>query len=82
MKYWAIISSGDNYGRGIGKIFNRRATYLGALTTTKIFIRIVKHFGDVMIKNITSTLSHVNRTVWMLDNNQRGHQLKFQRFCS
>ena len=82
MKYWAMISSGANYGREIGEIGNCRATYLGASTTTKTFIRIVKPFGDAMIKNITSKLSHVNRTVWMLDNNQRGHPRKFQCFGS
>ena len=35
-----------------------------------------------MIGNITATLSHIDKTVWMLDNNQRGHPLKFQRFGS
>ena len=82
MKHWAMISAGANYGRGIGEIVNRRATYLGASTTTQTFLRSVKAYGDAMIDSITSTLSHVNKTVWMLDNNQRGHPLKFQRFGS
>ena len=69
MKHWAMISAGVNYGRGIGEIVNRRATYLGVSTTTKTFIHAVKPFGDDMINKITSTLSHVNKTVWMLDNN-------------
>ena len=34
MKHWAMISAGANYGRGIGEIVNRRATYLGASTNT------------------------------------------------
>ena len=82
MKHWAMISAGANYGRGIGEIVNRRATYLGASTTTQTFLRTVRPFGNAMIENITATLSHVNKTVWMLDNNQRGHPLKFQRFGS
>ena len=82
MKHWAMISAGANYGRGIGEIVNRRATYLGASTTTQTFLRAVKPYGNAMIENITSTLSHVNKTVWMLDNNQRGHPLKFQRYGS
>ena len=30
MKHWAMVSSGANYGRGVGEIVSRRATYLGA----------------------------------------------------
>ena len=61
---------------------SRCATYLGASTTTKTCIRVVKPFGDQIIDKVTSTLSRVNKTVWMLDNDQRGHPLKFQRFGS
>ena len=82
MKHWAMISAAANYGRGIGEIVNRRATYLGASTTTQTFLRSVKPYGITMIDNITSTLSRVNKTVWILDNNQRGYPLKFQRFGS
>ena len=82
MKHWAMISAGANYGRGIGEIVNRRATYLGASTTTQTFIRTVRPFGDAMTANVTKTLEQVDKTVWMLDNNQRGHPLKFQRFGS
>ena len=67
---------------GAGEIVNRRATYLGASTTTQTFLRSVKPYGNAMVESITSTLSHVNKTVWILDNNQRGHPLKFQRFGS
>ena len=38
MKHWAMISAGPNYGMGIGEIVNRRATYLGASTTTQTFL--------------------------------------------
>lgn len=31
---------------------------------------------------MTGTLQHLHKTVWMLDNNQCGHPLKFQRFGS
>ena len=66
----------------IGEIVNQRATYLAASTTTHTFLRTVNPFGNAMIDNITATLMHLNKTVWMLDNNQRGHSLKFQRFGS
>ena len=65
MKHWAMISSGANYGRGIGEIVNRRTTYFGVSTTTKICIRVVKPFGDDMINKVTSTFSHVNKMVWI-----------------
>ena len=80
MKYWVMISAGANYGRGIGDMVNRRATYLGASTATHIFLRTVKSYGSAMIYSITSTLSHLNKTVWMLDNNKREHPLKYHRF--
>ena len=79
---WAMISSGANYGRGIGEIVNRRATYLGASATTQTFLRTVKPFGDSMLKNVAKCLSKVHKTVWTLDNNQRGHPLKYQRYGS
>ena len=82
MKNWAMISSGANYGRGIGEIVNRRSTYLGASTTTQTFLKTVRPYGDQMIERVTRTLSKCKKTVWMLDNNQRGHPLKFQRFGS
>ena len=77
IKYWGMISSGANYGRGIGEIVNRRATYLGDSTTTKTFIRTVNPLGDTILAKVNDTLSHYNKTVWMLDNNQREHPLKF-----
>lgn len=79
---WAIISSGANYGRGIGKIVNRRATYIGASATTQTFLRTVKPSGDSMLQNVAKCLSKVDKTVWTLDNNQIGHPLKYQRYGS
>lgn len=66
MKSWAMISSGANYGRGIGEIVNRRVTYLGASTTTQAFLRAVRPYVDTMIERVTKTLALCNKTVWML----------------
>ena len=82
MTSWAMIAAGANYGRGIGDIVNRRATFLGASTTTQIFLRKVSLYGISIEDAITVTLSTVNKTVWTLDNNQLGHPLKHQRFGS
>ena len=41
---------------GVGEIVNRRATYLGASTTTQNFLRAVKPFGTAMIASVTETL--------------------------
>ena len=82
MTSWAMIAAGANYGRGIGDIINRRATFLGASTVTRIFLRKVTPYGKSMKDDITVTLSTVHKTVWTLDNNQLGHPLKHQRFGS
>ena len=79
---WAIISAGANYGRGLGDMVNRRSTYLGASSTTRSFLRCVKPHADKMLSNIAIRLSHVLKTCWTLDNNQKGHPKKFQRFGS
>ena len=71
MKSWAMISSGTNYGRGPCEIVNRRVTYLGASTNTPKFLRGARHYGNTMIERVTATLVHCNKTVWMLDDNQR-----------
>ena len=77
-----MISAGANYGRAIGEIVNRRATYLGASATTKTFLCTVKPLSDNMLSSIAICLSSVDKTVWTLDNNQRVHPLKYQRFGS
>ena len=76
MVCWAVISAWANYGRGIGEIVNRRATYLGDYATTKIFLRTVKPLADDMLSSIHVCLSTVNKTAWNLENNQRGHPLE------
>ena len=47
-----------------------------------MFLQIIKSFGDGIINNITSTLSTINKIVWIIDKNQRGHPLKYQCFGS
>ena len=60
------------------EIVNKRVTYLGASTTTQTFLRVVKPFGTTMISKDINTLRNIHKTVWMLDNSQRGHPLKFK----
>ena len=79
---WAIISAGANYGRGLGDMVNRRSTYLGASSTAQSFLRTIKPYADTMLSNIAIRLSQLQKTVWTLDNNQKGHPEKFQRFGS
>ena len=78
MFFWAMISSGANYGRGIGEIVNMIATYLGTSLTTQTCLRIVKPFGDSMLENVGRCFSKIDKAVWILENNQRGHMLKYQ----
>lgn len=72
-----MIWAGTNYGRVVGNVVNRTATYLSASTTTQTYACTVRPYINAMIDDITSTLRHVNKTVWMQDNNQEGHPLKF-----
>ena len=73
MMKWAIISAGANYGRGCGDMVNRRSTYLGGSATTRLFMRVVKPHIESMLSTIALNLSGLLKTVWMLDNNQKGH---------
>ena len=82
MVHWVMISAGANYARSIGEIMNRKATYLGTSTTTQTYLITVKPRADTMIMNVTNILFYINKTIWTLDNNQRGHPLKYQRFGS
>ena len=79
---WAIISACANYGRGCGDMVNRRSTYLGGSATTQSFLRHVKPHIETMLSTIAINLSGLLKTVWMLDNNQKGHPKKFQRYGS
>ena len=81
MVNWAIVSAASSYNRGVGDIISRREMYMGVSSTTHI-LGHVKPYCDNMIPNVTQTLSHVDKTVWILNNNQRGHPLKFQRYGS
>ena len=35
-----------------------------------------------MTDNVVKTLSYIDKTMWVMDNNQRGHHLKYQQFVS
>ena len=77
MVSWAMISDDANYGRGIGKIVNRCAIFLGASST--FFLRKVMPYGQSIEINLTKILSFVNKTAWTLNNNQSGDPVKHQR---
>ena len=79
---WAVVSAGANYGRGSGDMVSRRATYLGASSTIRSFLRFVKPHATDMLDNVQKRLSQLQKTVWTLDNNQKGHPMKFQRYGS
>ena len=48
----------------------------------KTFLRTVQPYGNAMLNKIQSMLSSMNHTCVTLDNNQKGHPLKYQRFGS
>ena len=63
MPNWAIIPPGQIMVEDV----NRQATYLGASSCTRTFIRTVKLHADSMIYNITHKLSSMQKSMWMLD---------------
>ena len=40
------------------------------------------NLGDSILVNVEKSLSTINKTIWPLSNNQRGHPLKYQRVGS
>ena len=79
---WAIISAGENYGRGLGGMVNRQSTYLGESSTMQSFLRPIKTHVDTMLSNVSNRLSQLQKIVYTLNNNQKGHPRKFQSFGS
>ena len=61
---------------------NKISTYLGVSSTKQTFVRVVKPYVNSIFFNITIGLRSLLKTVWMLDNTQKGHPKKFQRFGS
>jgi hypothetical protein len=78
--HWGMVSAAASYGRGGGKVNNAASTFFGHSTTIKTFLNKTKQWRDEMEEQIHLLLRDKNKSVCCLDNNQKGHPLKYQRF--
>ena len=80
--HYAIVSAAALYSKGCGDNIQRRFTYSGVSATVKTFLKRVRPYGDNMLQSAASKLYRSKTTIATLDNNQKGHPKKFQRFGS
>ena len=80
--HYAIVSAAALYSKGCGDNIQRRFTYSGVSATVKTFLKRVRPYGDNMLQYAASELYKSNVTIATLDNNQKGHPNKYQRFGS
>ena len=80
--HYAIVSAAALYSKGCGDNIQRRFTYSGVSATVKTFLKRVRPYGDNMLQSAASELYKSKVTIATLDNNQKGHPNKFQRFGS
>ena len=79
---YAIVSAAALYSKGCGDNIQRRFTYSGTSASVKTFLKRVRPYGDKMLEYVSSELYKTKTTVATLDNNQKGHPHKYQRFGS
>ena len=79
---YAIVSAAALYSKGCGDNIQKRSTYSGTSATVKTFLKHVCPYGDNMLQSAASVLYKNKYSVAVLDNNQKGHPSKFQRFGS
>ena len=79
---YAMVSAAALYSKGCGDNIQKRFTYTGASSTVKTFLRHVRPYGENMLISASSLLYKSKVTVATLDNNQKGHPNKYQRFGS
>ena len=79
---YAMVSAAALYSKGCGDNIQKRSTYSGTSATVKTFLKHVRPYGDNMLESAASVLYQSKYSVAILDNNQKGHPSKFQRYGS
>ena len=82
--HWAMISAAAAYGRGASTInsYTSSSCFFAHSTRIKTFLLKTKEWRDNMETTLNKKLSHIKNFMCCLDNNQKGHPLKYQRFGS
>ena len=77
--HYAIVSAGACYGRGISGKALKHSTHAGISSNMQSMLNRVKHLNSNMNKKIQEMMLNKKYFVVALDNNQKGHNRKYQR---
>ena len=80
--HWGIVSAAANYGRGNGNANTISTTYFGVTTALSTFMNRTQVFRNEMKNKIHLLLRQEKKFVCCIDNNQKGHNKKYQIFGS
>ena len=80
--HWAICQTAAGYAVGSNISTSLSLSYFGATATYKSFLRRTKIPRDSFITNIKQLYQKQLKSCCMLDNNQKGHPIQFQRYGS
>ena len=78
--FWGMVTTASAYSRG--KQASLTNSFFGNSTTLATFLRHTKQWREEMIDSIKDCLKTENDIVCCIDNNQKGHNIKYQRFGS
>ena len=80
--HWEIFHTAAGYAVGSNISTSLSLSYFGATATYKSFLRRTKIPRDSFITNIKQLYQKQLKSCCMLDNNQKGHPMQFQRYGS
>jgi hypothetical protein len=77
--HFGIVNTGACYARGLTSKALTLSIHSGISTTYNTMMIKIKEYADSMDKKLMDLLSQHNRFVVVMDNNQKGHPIKYQR---
>jgi hypothetical protein len=77
--YWGLVHAGSMYGKGLGRSIVNTSSFYGHSTSIQTLMNNTKKWREEMPEKIHLLLRDKDRFVCALDNNQKGHPLKYQR---
>ena len=78
--YWGLINSCSIYGKGGGKGKSQTTSFFGHSVCNSTFMRKTKVWREDLSSSIHMKWKDEPKVLCCLDNNQKGHPLKFQRY--
>ena len=77
--HFAIVSAAATYGRGISSVQLLHCTHAGISSSIKTMLTKIKPYNMNAPSKIQNALKNHTSIVAMMDNNQKGNNMKFQR---